>query len=84
MRGFSTINVSYAHEVQMDLMAEAIGMDPWEIRFINAWREGDTAPNQWKVVAAGLIETMKKAAEMEGVKLPPHLLAMSSQRREKE
>jgi CO/xanthine dehydrogenase Mo-binding subunit len=84
MRGFSTINVNYAHEVQMDLMAEAIGMDPWEIRFINAWREGDTAPNQWKVVAAGLIETMKKAAEMEGVKLPPHLLAMSSQRREKE
>jgi hypothetical protein len=36
------------------------------------------------VVAAGLIETLKKTAEMEGVKLPPHLLAMSSQRREKE
>ena len=27
----------------MNMLAEAIGMDPWEIRFINAWREGDTA-----------------------------------------
>ena len=83
MRGFSNINVTYAHEVQMDLMAEAIGMDPWEIRFINAWREGDTAPNQWKVVAPGLIETLKEAAKMEGIKLAPHLSAMSSQRRRK-
>jgi len=81
MRGYATINVNYTSEIQMNLLAEAIGMDPWEIRFINAWRDGDTAPNMWKVVAAGLIETMKKAAEMEGIDLPNHLKAMSSRRR---
>ena len=44
----------------MNMLAEAIGMDPWEIRFINAWREGDTTAIQHKVVAAGLIETLKR------------------------
>jgi CO/xanthine dehydrogenase Mo-binding subunit len=81
MRGFAVVNVTYASEIQMNLLAEAIGMDPWEIRFINAWRDGDTAPTQWKVVAAGLIESMKKAAEMDGIELPEHLKAMSSRRR---
>ena len=81
MRGYTVVNVTYSSEIQMDLLAEAIGMDPWEIRFINAWRDGDTGPTQWKVVAAGLIEAMKKAAEMDGIELPGHLKAMSSQRR---
>lgn len=81
MRGFTVINVTYSSEIQMDLMAEAIGMDPWEIRFINAWRDGDTGPTMWKVTAAGLIESMKKAAELGGVKLPERLLAMSSKGR---
>jgi len=81
MRGFTTINVTYASEIQMNLMAEAIGMDPWEIRFINAWRDGDTGPTMWKVTAAGLIESMKKAAELAGAKLPEHLMVMSSRGR---
>jgi CO/xanthine dehydrogenase Mo-binding subunit len=78
MRGFAIINVTHASEIMMNLMAEAIGMDPWEIRFINAWREGDTGPTMWRVTAAGLIETMKKAAEMAGIALPDRLKAMSS------
>ncbi len=81
MRGHGVINATYASEVQMNLLAEAIGMDPWEIRFINAWRDGDTGPTGWKVVAAGLIETMKRAAEMAGIELPDHLKAMNSQGR---
>ena len=81
MRAFGTINCAVACETQMNRIAEAIGMDPWEIRFINAWRDGDIGPTHWKVVAAGLIEAMKKAAELAGVDLPDHLKAMSSQRR---
>lgn len=81
MRGFTLLNITHAVEIQMNLLAEAIGMDPWEIRFINAWRDGDTGPTQWKVVAAGLIETMKTAAELEGIELPAHLEAMSSRGR---
>jgi CO/xanthine dehydrogenase Mo-binding subunit len=81
MRGYTVINVTYSSEIQMDLMAEAIGMDPWEIRFINAWRDGDTGPTMWKVTAAGLIESMKKTAELAGIKLPERLMVMSSRGR---
>jgi hypothetical protein len=35
----------------------------------------------WKVTAAGLIEAMKKAAEMDGIELPAHLKEMSSRGR---
>lgn len=81
MRGYTVINITYAIETQMNLLAEAIGMDPWELRFINAWRNGDTGPTLWKVEAAGLIETMKKTAGMAGIELPDRLRAMSSQGR---
>ena len=78
MRGFAILNVTYPSEMQMNRLAEAIGMDPWEIRFINAWRNGDTGPTMWKVQAAGLVETMKKAAELAGIDLPDHLKTMNS------
>jgi CO/xanthine dehydrogenase Mo-binding subunit len=81
MRGFGIINGTSAEQLQMDRIAETIGMDPWEIRFINAWRDGDLGATQFKVEAAGLIEAMKRAAELAGVKLPAHLQAMSSRGR---
>lgn len=81
MRAFGTANFAAAVETQMNRIAEGLGMDPWEVRFINAWRDGDMGPTQWTVVAAGLIEVMKRTAELAGIKLPDHLKAMSSQRR---
>ena len=81
MRGFGIINGTSAEELQMDRIAETIGMDPWEIRFVNAWRDGDLGATQFKVVAAGLIEAMKRAAELAGVNLPARLKAMSSRGR---
>ena len=81
MRGFGIINGTSAEQLQMDRIAETIGMDPWEIRFVNAWRDGDLGATQFKVEAAGLLEAMKRAAELAGVKLPAHLLAMSSRGR---
>lgn len=81
MRGFGIINGTSAEQLQMDRIAETIGMDPWEIRFINAWRDGDLGATQFKVVAAGLIEAMKRGAELAGVNLPAHLKAMSSRGR---
>jgi len=81
MRGFGIINGTSAEQLQMDRIAEKIGMDPWEIRFINAWRDGDLGATQFKVEAAGLIEAMKRAAELAGIKLPSHLQAMSSRGR---
>ena len=81
MRGFAIVNMLFPIETQMNMLAEAIGMDPWEIRFVNAWRDGDTTATQHKVVAVGLIETLKKTAEMAGVTLPDHLMAMDSKGR---
>jgi CO/xanthine dehydrogenase Mo-binding subunit len=81
MRGFAVINGQFAVELQMNRIAEAIGMDPWELRFINAWRDGDKGVTQYVVQGAGAIEAMKKAAELAGVQLPKHLMAMNSRRR---
>ena len=40
MRGFGVPQVAFAHESQMDLLAEALGMDPLEIRRINRLKIG--------------------------------------------
>src|SRR6202022_2951301 len=42
MRGFAVTEATFAVEVQMDKIASAIGMDPWEIRMVNAYRNGQT------------------------------------------
>jgi len=81
MRGFGIINGTSAEQLQMDRIAEAIGMDKWEIRFINAWRDGDLGATQFKVEAAGMIEAMQRAAQLAGIELPAHLKAMSSRGR---
>jgi CO/xanthine dehydrogenase Mo-binding subunit len=78
MRGFGVTPASFALEVQMDKIAETVGMDPWEIRFLNAYRNGDMKPYRKVVQDATLIETMQAAAKMVGYQLPDHLLAMSS------
>lgn len=77
-RGFAVTNGQSAIELQMNRLAEATGLDPWAIRFINAWREGDLGPTQYPVVGAGVIETLQKAAELAGVELPDRFKAMSS------
>jgi CO/xanthine dehydrogenase Mo-binding subunit len=41
MRGFGVVQACYAHESQMDRLAEACGLDPIEIRLRNAIRSGD-------------------------------------------
>ncbi|HKI48842.1 MAG TPA: xanthine dehydrogenase family protein molybdopterin-binding subunit [Desulfobacteria bacterium] len=40
MRGFGVPQTAFAHESQMDLLAEALHMDPLEIRRINALKAG--------------------------------------------
>ncbi len=42
MRGFGAVQVCFAHEAQMDLLAEACGVDPVELRIRNAMAPGDT------------------------------------------
>ena len=41
MRGFGVVQACFAHEGQMDQLAEACGLDPVEIRLRNAMETGD-------------------------------------------
>jgi xanthine dehydrogenase D subunit len=41
MRGFGVVQACFGHEAQMDRLAEALGMDPVELRLANALKPGD-------------------------------------------
>jgi CO/xanthine dehydrogenase Mo-binding subunit len=78
MRGFGITMASFAIEVQMDKIAEVVGLDPWSIRFINAYHNGDMKPHRKLVEDATLIETMQAAAALVGRELPEEFRAMTS------
>jgi CO/xanthine dehydrogenase Mo-binding subunit len=78
MRGFAVTEASFAVEAQMDRIARTIGMDPWEIRLVNAYRNGQMKPVRKRVEDATLVETIKAAADLVGHPLSPHLRAMDS------
>jgi CO/xanthine dehydrogenase Mo-binding subunit len=81
MRGFGITMASFALEVQMDKIARRLGLDPWTVRFRNAYRNGDTKPHRKIVEDATLIETMQAAAALVGHELPADLRAMTSEPR---
>jgi CO/xanthine dehydrogenase Mo-binding subunit len=78
MRGFGLYQGSFAWDVQMERIAEAIGMNSWRLRFLNAIRDGDTSATGAVQHNCGLIEVMQAAAKRAGVSLDADLLAMSS------
>ncbi len=64
MRGFGVPQMAFAHESQMDLLAEALGMDPIEIRLRNALTIGsETATGQTLVSSVGIEQTLRKVKE---------------------
>jgi CO/xanthine dehydrogenase Mo-binding subunit len=78
MRGFGVTPASFAIEMQMDKIAKVVGLDPWSVRFINAYRDGDMKPHQKVVEDATLIEVMQAAADLVGHELPVEYKQMSS------
>ncbi|MFA6221826.1 MAG: xanthine dehydrogenase family protein molybdopterin-binding subunit [Desulfomonilaceae bacterium] len=52
MRGFGVPQLAFAHESQMDLLAEAIGISPLEIRRRNALRLGSTTATKQELRAS--------------------------------
>jgi CO/xanthine dehydrogenase Mo-binding subunit len=82
MRGFGVTIGDFALESQMDLIARTIGMDPIELRLINAYRDGDTKAHRKAVSGAALVEVMQKAAALTGQDLPERFARMSSTSRE--
>ena len=64
MRGFGVPQMAFAHESQMDLLAQALGIDPIEFRLKNCLRQGaETATGQTLMASVGIGETLKKVKE---------------------
>ena len=57
MRGFGVVQACFAHEGQMDKLAAACGIDPVEIRLLNAIETGDT------LITGQVIENVAPVAE---------------------
>jgi len=54
--------------IQLDMIAEELGIDPVEIRLRNALRTGDTQATGSQVFSCGLSEAIRQAAEKSGWK----------------
>lgn len=82
MRGFGVPQVAFAHESQMDILAEGLGMDPFEIRLLNAFDRGsETATGQILEESVGMRECLrrvrKQSEEMQKVSpIPGKLIGM--------
>ena len=69
MRGFGAVQACYAHESQMDKLARALEMDPFELRRMNVLQTGDELPTGQVVdVPAPVRECLDAANSFE---LPP-------------
>ncbi|MBW2038122.1 MAG: xanthine dehydrogenase family protein molybdopterin-binding subunit [Deltaproteobacteria bacterium] len=67
MRGFGVPQVAFAHESQMDILAEELGMDPFEIRLLNAFDRGsETATGQTLKESVGIKECLQQVKEHRG------------------
>jgi CO/xanthine dehydrogenase Mo-binding subunit len=57
---------NFAVESQMDIMADALGLDPLEFRLRNIVREGDEGPTGQVLHGVGLEECLRRAADAIG------------------
>ncbi len=64
MRGFGAPQSLYASEIQMNLAAEALGIDPVDIRLKNAQVSGDKIPDVATISSCGFKESIEAVAKM--------------------
>lgn len=63
-RGFGVTQTCFATESLLNMMADQVGITPWEIRYRNAIRPGGVLPNGQIVDAStGLVETLEAVRE---------------------
>ena len=58
MRGHGVPQSRFAAEVQLDIAAKEMGLDPIDIRLKNALKPGETTPNGFKITSCGLEESI--------------------------
>ncbi len=62
-RGYGSLQMRFADESQMDMIAEDLGMDPIELRLRNVVEPGYTTVNGRKITSCGIKECLQKVAE---------------------
>ena len=64
-RGFGVTQTCFATETLLNEMADLVGISPWEIRYRNAIRPGQTLPNgQIAPPSTGLVETLEAVKDI--------------------
>jgi CO/xanthine dehydrogenase Mo-binding subunit len=69
MRGFGAVQVCFAHEAQMDKLAEACGIDSIELRLRNVLRPGDRLLTGQRI--EGVLPVERVIREAAALPLPP-------------
>jgi xanthine dehydrogenase D subunit len=69
MRGFGSVQACFAHESQMDRLADALGMSPVELRAANAMREGSALPTGQLVTGAAPVAELLR--RVHAAPMPP-------------
>lgn len=64
VRGFGSPQVDFASESLMSELAKELGMDPLEIRRLNAYREGAVTATSQKLKSVNLLECLDKLEEV--------------------
>jgi 4-hydroxybenzoyl-CoA reductase subunit alpha len=66
MRGHGTVNMRFAFECMLDVLAEMAGLDPAELRRRNLLRAPCITANQLRVTSYGLPECIERVVERSG------------------
>ena len=66
VRGFGNPQATFAVEQQMEELADALGIDPMEMRLKNANQSGDVTPQGMKITSCGLSECLEIVREQSG------------------
>ncbi len=66
VRGFGNPQSTFAVEQQMEELADALGMDPMELRLRNANQSGDVTPQGMEITSCGLSECLRIVREQSG------------------
>src|SRR5690606_1835972 len=69
MRGFGAVQVAFAYESQMDRLAAELGMDPVDLRVVNAMSEGSLMPTGQVVDSAAPVAELLE--RVKAVPMPP-------------
>ncbi len=62
MRGFGNPQATFAFESHMDTVADALGIDPVELRLKNSTQPGETSIHGWRMASCGYPEAVREAA----------------------